>query len=362
MYYKVRTSLDGKRAEEQVTNLRRQLAMMVLRSMLRTLSSLFRDSNASHTDQNRPAPSKPPFFGLPEEIILAIIDFLEPEEKLVLNMVSQRLRRIIHPTCNVARCGIDSRVKYLHLLEPDYPDHLVCAHCGVLWNWRSRVPDKLHCPRQLFHCDAYPWQLQGTGPGQMSWIKPGVIELIMRAQRRGARYGLPLSVLDGGSSTDHDRTTWTHQARIVQSDIILASRRETYLRTDQNGRLKKQHLAQDLCIHTRIKTKVWTRGGRQPLEAVVAAAAQSARIPQNFKCSRCDSDFELCCEQEPGGDLRATLRIWRRFGHRRMFQLTPKEHLDDAAIAGRDIQALFESMDEDLDPQQCIWDTAPVRS
>jgi hypothetical protein len=324
------------------------VAEMVLRRLYWMLRGLWKH-------QQQPAPICRSLPNLPDEVLLEILDLLKTEERLILAMVSRHFRHLIHPTCNVERCKFVSRLAYLRQLEADYPDHLVCSQCGFLWKWRKRLVDYPgFCPRRLNHPGSapVPFDLNGSGRKWGFQIGPDMIELMLRADRRDISYGLPSTYLDGGYK-DHDRTIWTHTARIVtgqntftrkpERQVVLASRRETYLRTEHENVLTDRAFESDMCRHINRSSAVWTKESHRCLDVFVAAA-QVDRRPRAFKCLMCDTDYEIRFEQDPDTDLRAVLHVWRRFGHERMFQRWTNSRISDAEIAARDIQAVFESM------------------
>lgn len=279
---------------------------------------------------------------LPDEIILHLVDFLEPESALVLSRVSHRLRDLLHPTHNPERCRFRTRIAFLRLIEHDYPEHILCTCCGTLWNWKSRAPYNILCPRKSWHPDSdrrrnSGWSMRGWRKGRRLWVVPELIELIVRAETHGLLYGLPVSFMSG-RTTEPNRTLRVHEARMIRGSVVLASQRESWLRHEDEDILEDLELTTDLCDH--YLRQVWIDGGYQPLKSVIAAACTS---PQSFKCNVCDSDFELRVEHSADIDTRMVLRAWRNFGNPNMFLRGSCVKIDGPILEGRDIRGLYES-------------------
>jgi hypothetical protein len=284
---------------------------------------------------------------LPAELLLQIVDEAEPESQLVLTMVSRRLRDLIYPSHNLGRCKFPVRVKFLRLLEKDYPQLLLCEDCGILWPWRKYCKYRICCPQVAQHPwgSASSWEMRGCGGSRSMFINADIIRLVLRAQECGGQYGLPLEMLNGGRKSVANREMRSHEARIVDGRIVLASVREVYLRsswTDGKEEIWTERVCvRDLCLHLGQSEKVMVAGGLARLPDVVRAAREGKGL-QIFKCWQCESDFDLMVERSRETDSKVTLRAWRRYDHPRTFRDPGYGSQIRNNVAGRDIKALFD--------------------
>jgi hypothetical protein len=174
-----------------------------------------------------------------------------------------------------------------------------------------------------------------------------VVDLIFRAHERGQQYGLPLSFLST-SGSDYNGVTRTNEARIVDGQLLLASRWEVDAESRQDMAQKARLFNSALCLHW--AENVWREKIWQTVEQAVAGITGSEK-PGVSKCPFCANDFKVRVQNRMGGRVRIVLDVWRNYGQRyenmlaneQVFYREPSSRINADALSRRDLHAVFES-------------------
>ena len=290
-------------------------------------------------------------FGLPNELVLNIADFLEIAFQISLSLSCRRFRDLFNQRLTVWRCNIDTRLRFFKCLEPDYPEHLPCQSCGFMFRWAPRLFSGCCCPRIGHHAfmdvwTSYAWFIQGS---RNICVSREVIDLILRADERGQQYGLPLSYM-GTSGRDHHGIFMDNQARLIGGELVLASRWEAQSESQQDMQSKARLFHAALCLHywtNVLREKIW-----EPVEAAVTSAMHLG-MPLLSKCQFCETDHELHVQNSAGNGIRIVLKVWRNYGRRhgnrlgneQIFHREPESRINAEAVSQRDLRAVFGSCD-----------------
>lgn len=179
------------------------------------------------------------------------------------------------------------------------------------------------------------------------WVTREVVDLIFRAHERGLRYGLPLSFLNT-SGSDYTGVSRKNEARLVDGQLLLASRWEVDSESRQDMANKARLFNSALCLH--LGVNVWREKLWQRVEQAVAGMTGLER-PRVSKCPFCATDYELLVRNSTGGRMKIVLKVWRNFGQRyekmlaneQMFYRISPSRIDADALSRRDLHAVFES-------------------
>lgn len=308
-----------------------------------------------------------PLLNLPNELLLAVAEFLDKESQALFSLSCTRIRILLNSYLDLSLNDISEKLRFLRYLERDYPDYLTCRFCACLYNWQLRHWCDLRCPRRSYHSledesRSYVWPLEG---GSRCYISREIIELIFRADEQGQRYGLPLSYLSSHMS-DRDWITRTNEPRLVDGQLLLASCWELDLDSRQDI-LRKAHLFNSLlCIHSNRNVnlgKVW-----QPIEKTVAETTDLNKS-QVFKCPFCALDYVLDVQDRVDGRTKIVLSVYRNFGPRYAKTLASEQHfhydtqssrIDADELLRRDLQGLFCRTPESVRTPETIQSLIPA--
>lgn len=295
-----------------------------------------------------------PFLDLPNELLLVITNFLEKEHQVVLSHSCRQLRVLLNSSLDLSLTDLSMKLRFLQCLVLDYPDYLTCRSCGFLFKWktnRMRLSD-YRCPRVFDHPPAdrltlSAWCMQGD---PNIWVTLEVIDLIFRAHERGQRHGLHLSFLST-SGSDRDGITRTNEPRLVDGQLMLASRWEVGSESGQDLARNARYFNSALCLHWALN--VWCEKIWQPVEQAVASMTGLGV----FKCPFCETDHELSVQNGTGNQMKVVLKVWRNYGRRcgntlaseKMFHTSRPSRIDADTLSQRDLQALFESDENNTD-------------
>ena len=290
-----------------------------------------------------------PFLGLPNELLLAVADFLDKEFQALLSLSCTQLRVLLNTHLDLSLNDISVKLRFLRYLERDYPDHLTCRSCGFLYKWKSKHVYQFRCPRQYHHSyeeksKSRTWLLKGV---QHCYVSHAVTDLIFRAHERGPRYGLPLSFLSS-SMSDENWITITNEARFVNGQLMLASCWELDSDSRQDMLQKADLFSSALCIHYDWNVryeKVW-----QTFQKAVAETTGLEK-PRVSKCPFCALDYNLDVQNRAHGQTKLALNVYRNFGQRyaqtlaseRLFFYfdSSSSQIDADELSRRDLQVLF---------------------
>ncbi|KAK5347489.1 hypothetical protein LTR06_010389 [Exophiala xenobiotica] len=301
-----------------------------------------------------PVHHRNPFLELPAELLLTITDFLDKEYQVLLSLSCKRLRVLLNSRLDLSLHDMSIKLRFLQYLEHDYPEHLTCRTCGFLYSWKQsqRVTRKLGCPRSRDHpldvslaSDAWH-TLVGT-----LTVSRQVVELILRGLERGPQHGLPLSYLSKSSTDPNGNIIRTNEARLVDGQLLLASRWETEIDSNSDSsreRNKAERFNKALCVHKYQNTLVYRTW--QPIEQAVASMTGSELVTAS-KCPFCATDYSLQVRNGTGGRTTILLNVWRNYGRagettlesEQMFINLPCSPIDAVAFSERNLQAIFES-------------------
>lgn len=294
-----------------------------------------------------------PFLGLPNELLLTVADFLDKEFQALLSLSCTRLRVVLSSHFDLSLNDIGVKLRFLRYLERDYPDHLTCRSCGILYKWQSKHSFRFECPRQFHHSfedrsKSRCWLLKG---GQQCFVSREVTDLIFRAHERGRRYGLPLSFLSS-SMTDENWITITNEARFVDGQLLLASCWELDLDSRQDM-LQQAHLFNSaLCIHS-----YWNVGPEKVWQTIQEAVAGMTGLekPRVSKCPFCALDYSLAVQNRAHGQMKMVLNVYWNFGQRYAKTVASERllyydscysRIDAEELSRRDLQVLFHQTPE----------------
>ncbi|KAK5401070.1 hypothetical protein LTR07_005972 [Exophiala xenobiotica] len=297
--------------------------------------------------EHAPVHHRNPFLELPAELLLTITDFLDKEYQVLLSLSCKRLRVLLNSRLDLSLHDMSIKLRFLQHLEHDYPEHLTCRTCGFLYSWKQsqRVTRKLGCPRSRDHpldvslaSDAWH-TLVGT-----LTVSRQVVELIFRGLERGPQHGLPLSYLSKSSTDPNGNIIRTNEARLVDGQLLLASRWETEI--DSNSDSSRERNKAERFN----KALTW-----QPIEQAVASMTGSELVTAS-KCPFCATDYSLHVRNGTGGRTTILLNVWRNYGRagettlesEQMFINLPCSPIDAVAFSERNLQAIFESHEETL--------------
>ena len=210
-----------------------------------------------------------------------------------------------------------------------------------------------NCPRVKCHTfvDALLSYGQSIRAGNMKYVlvRRGVVDLILRASEHGPSHGVPVSFLN---ISGHDRygVFRTNEARLVDGQLILASRMEAEAESGREMALIRRLSLPNVCLHlistVGIIDKIW-----QTLEQAVASMIVDSENSEVFKCPFCETDHEVHVKKSNGDQTRIVLKVWRNYGRRhgnrlsneQIFHRDPVLRLDTGTVSQRDVRAAFES-------------------
>ncbi|KAJ4524876.1 hypothetical protein HRR83_000514 [Exophiala dermatitidis] len=296
---------------------------------------------------------------LPNELILTVASFLELEYQLVLSFSCRRLHGLLNPRLDLTfKDDKNAKVRFMQLLERDHPQYLTCRSCARLYLWPMTELFQYNCQRAyehlvadiLFQCD----QLFQAGDDKSIRLTRGVVDLILRDYEHGplCGFGLPVSLLNM-SGQDHDGVSRTHEARLVDGQLILASRMEVEAESGEEMLAMRRFMTPDVCLHLittgQLINEIW-----QTFEQALASMRLGADKFDVFKCPFCETDHQLHIKKTTKNLARIVLDVWRNYGRRyenrlsteQIFHRNPVLRLDADSISQRDVRAVFESAKE----------------
>lgn len=193
---------------------------------------------------------------LPSELVLAIASYLDREYQLPLSLSCRRFWDFLGSRIDMTfKDDKHAKIRFLRLLELDHPEYLTFRPCCFMYLWKKRKYHEYTCPRGIDHHttdDLFVSYCQGfyTGDGREIQVRRAVVDLILRASDYSPSHRLPVSYL---SLSGHDgRGLYqSHEVRLVNGQLILASRIELETQTGQEMvELDRGHIA-DVCLHLR---------------------------------------------------------------------------------------------------------------
>ena len=290
-----------------------------------------------------------PFLKLPAELLLVIANFLDKEFQVLLSLSCRQLRALLDSSLDLSLCGISVKLRFLRYLELDYPEYLTCRSCGFMFQWQARRLWDYRCPHVMRHSltdrmTYYAWCMQGD---RHIKVTREVVDLIFRAHERGQRYGLPLSFLST-SGSDYNGITRTNEARLVEGQLLLASRWEVDSESREDMAQKARLFNSALCLHW--AENVWRQKIWQTVEQAVADRTGLEK-PGVSKCPFCANDYKVRVQNSTGSGVRIVLNVWRNYGQRyenmlaneQVFCREPSSRITADALSRRDLHAVFES-------------------
>ncbi len=294
---------------------------------------------------------------LPNELLLTVASFLDQVSQLLLSLSCRRLRALLHSHLDLTlNNNKATKVRFLQLLELDYPEYLTCRSCGFLYSWRKMEFFQYDCPHANRHTVAdillsYGQYIQ-AGDKKYVWVRRGVVDLILRAYEHDPSHGLPVSLLNM-SGYDHRGISRTNEARLVDGQLILASRIEIEAESGREVAVMTRLFIPNVCLHLSatagIVDKIW-----QTFEQAVTSMIVGSVESKVFKCSFCETDHQVHVKKCEGNRTRIILSVWRNYGQRhgnrlsneQIFHRDPVLRLDADAVSQRDVRAAFESKTE----------------
>ena len=180
-------------------------------------------------------------------------------------------------------------------------------------------------------------------------VRRGVVDLILRASEHGPGHGLPVSFLNM-SGHDHYGVSRTNEARLVDGQLILASRVEAEAESGREMALMRRLFIPNVCLHLSstvgIIDKIW-----QTFEQSFASMIVGSEKSEIFKCPFCETDHQVHVKKSNGEQTRIVLKVWRNYGRRhgirlsneQIFHRDPMLRLNTDTVSQRDVRAAFES-------------------
>ncbi|KEF56778.1 uncharacterized protein A1O9_06968 [Exophiala aquamarina CBS 119918] len=81
-----------------------------------------------------------------------VASFLDQESQLLLSLSCRRLCALLGSHLDLTLNNDKAtKVRFLQLLELDYPEYLTCRSCGLLYFWRKMEFFQYNCPRANRH-------------------------------------------------------------------------------------------------------------------------------------------------------------------------------------------------------------------
>lgn len=317
-------------------------------------------SRPQSLNKHKPRNLRNPLLDLPHELILSITDHLEQDSKVLLALSCKRLFVLLTTHCGLSfGTDVALRTNFLRYLGIDHPEFLTCRVCGWMFLWRKQRGISYQCPRTMRH----PRELRDSAasvvvcPWSFVYMKQELLDLVLRAHRRGPQHGLPISFLSSNAPVHPEFTLKTlhptvgnlrmgTQARIVDGELMLLSFWVMELNSADHVRLEMRAFNTALCWHRREHvTMVWWQ---QVAEMLMWK--DTAEYFVTHQCPFCASDYKLHVKKLGQGRLSVDLRVWRNFGNgcsdtedvKQIFlnDLHVK-HLDGGIRSGRDLEAKF---------------------
>ena len=223
---------------------------------------------------------------MPNELLLMIASFLDKEFQVLLSISCRRLRVLLNGSLDLSLPDLRVKLRFLRYLEIDYPEYWPCRSCGFTFKWQFSLRTDYRCPGRRCHSPdtlpSYAWFMEGDRKILMS---REVVDLIFRGHERGQRYGLPLSCFRKSGSC-YRGVTQANEARLIDGQLLLASRLETYSDSREDMEYKVGSFHRALCSHSP-RNKIWqivqqAFGGMTALEK-----------PRVSKCPFCAMDYEV---------------------------------------------------------------------
>lgn len=292
---------------------------------------------------------------LPNELTLMVADFLDKDSRVLLSLSCKTLRILLNTHLDLTIPDRATKVRFLQTLEHDHPRYLTCRACAVLYPWRQmkwrseyHVCSRAHeheIPEDLIEYGRFIY----AGDGQPVWATRAVVDLILRAHKYGSSHGLPLSYLNM-SGIDEDGISRTTEARIVDGQLILATRLEVAEVTGELGFPfwdLERRFEYELCMHIECAFNRY-----QTIQHVVGMMRAGSEKAKVRKCEFCDTDHVLYIKKGARHKMSMVLNIWRNFGRLYSNTLAAEQvfyrdpgllELDAHVVDQRDVRALFES-------------------
>jgi len=217
-----------------------------------------------------------------------------------------------------------------------------------MFKWQARRWLDYRCPLVNSHSlgdksTSYAWCMQGD---RNIWVAREIVDLIFRAHERGQRHGLPVSFLST-SGSDCNGVTRTNEARLVNGQLLLASRWEVDSDSRQDMAQKARRFNSALCLHWGVN--VWREKIWQTVEQAVAGMTGLEK-PRVSKCPFCATDYDLRVQNSTVGRMRIVLNVRRCYERRhqnmlpneQIFYKDPSSRIDADELSRRDLHAVFE--------------------
>ncbi|TDZ33267.1 hypothetical protein C8035_v011714 [Colletotrichum spinosum] len=194
---------------------------------------------------------------LPPEIVLAIIQYLEPESVVSLALTCRSFHHFYLP--NPSDLDERSREAALKLIEKDVPHLIFCHCCNVLHQWQICV----WYPNELLFVNVH-WcgSLEACIPRPLSrTLRYHHARLFMNAQRYGASHGLPLRIIQGKGERrcglTHTDFQYIRQGRIVDDELYVVIENTIHHPIGNMTKLEMflRHQGGDFCWHRTIWDK-----------------------------------------------------------------------------------------------------------
>ncbi|KAH0830075.1 hypothetical protein FOPE_10586 [Fonsecaea pedrosoi] len=257
---------------------------------------------ADTTDQrHRPIPA---LLRLPNELLFAATNFLEPESQLLLSLSCQQLHGVLNANFDLTLDDKAEKIRFLQLLERDHPEYLTCRSCAKLFLWRGRKPFNYACPHSDRHSDEdtrlSPPQTIRAGGNRAIAITREVVDLALRDD------GLPITFFKT-SGVSRSGVFQKTAARLVDGQLFVATRLEVEMFSPREIVGARILLGRNSCYH---------RGAaRQVVNMFEYAVASELPLPVMFTCELCETDHHLGLTKGERS-MNVVLQVLRNYGRR----------------------------------------------
>lgn len=213
-----------------------------------------------------------------------------------------------------------TKLRFLLLLELDYPENLTCRFCALVFLCRQTVSSQYAGPRARYHYITDIRSLSDSYLPVSDWegiyVRRTVIDLTLRASEYGLSYGLPMSSLNvsgyrrlGACCAYH-----TYETRFVEGQLILACRMDMEVKSSPAVEDVLIYFYSQGCEHLPVTLGITHKTWLPFRRAVLSMEAGSERSTR-FKCPFCEIDLQMQ-GMNAENVTKIVVSSWRSYGRR----------------------------------------------
>ncbi|KIX92540.1 uncharacterized protein Z520_11716 [Fonsecaea multimorphosa CBS 102226] len=325
-----------------------------------------------------------PLVDLPLELVLTIAGYLDKESQNLLAFSCRRFYVALHSKLDLTLENKDAKLRFLRVLENDYPRYLTCPFCVVMNPWAKRVGrpfECLHVERHTFldYIVSKPSFLKKLYMDVA--ITPRVVDLILRAYDLGPKYGLPVTYLN--STIRHKGihlampVSQSNEARVVDGQLVLYSRMaakalDTWLQPSQFRDFVYPTQTSNVCLHFTQQIQNEIRSGIKTSQEyfkelwfLCTIVVEGPSVDVLLKCRWCETDYRLhlIIGETPEEEDWLIFEVWRNYGRRYDDRVAVKQMFHQALLVKpeqeeltrRNVQAIFESQPASRPRRRIFW-------